>query len=188
MKFQVSYPIRPFFENQGFGVATLKISYVDFSPTTHPLLGNLSSGIIRILTIFFPSLSKQMQKKKPHGLGLLRLNTQLPNCSDFTGTPRLFFLRYMRHTLTSIKIPSFSRSQPLSKALCLAPRNSAAHFSHLKPIPVSLSQNLLFEVAGLSRYASGFLRKYHALFVQTFEQCLGLLPRSVPQTRHLFIH
>jgi hypothetical protein len=146
-------------------------SYFDKCPMTQPDAGNIEPGISSFLTIYSPFSSRQIQKKKSHGLGLLRLNTHTPLCSPTTGFPRLFFRLYNLQTLTSIISPFLSRSHPRENGLCCAPRKSADHISHLNPTPVSVFQNSSLFL----RYEAFVpeLLKYQARLQQLVEQYFG---------------
>jgi hypothetical protein len=174
--------LNPFKNAKLYRDSTSYISYLDFFPMTIPFLGNLSSGINSFLTGL--PFNRAIQKKKSTGFSLLRLKTQFPNCLPLISNPLLNFLLYMFDTLTSTDLPFHSKSTPFVNSKCLAPKNLAAHFSHLKPIPVDVFQKSGFPLKYV--FLLGYLRKYHDLFIHTTEQYLYRFSGSfLLQKRHL---
>src|SRR3990167_3279558 len=150
---------------------------------TNPLPKNTSLGIKSTFSGLL--FTRQKHRKKSMGFSLLRLNTQTPICSLFTGFPLLFFLLYKLQDFTSTIFPFQSKSAPFPlKGRCLAPRSFAPSFSHLKPTPVSVVQNFFFPKKDLS----GLCLRYHARLTHFLEQYKGrLLTLILPHKIQFFI-
>ena len=150
-------------------------------PILSPLGGNSLDGIKNIFTGFL--LITQIQKKKSMGLSFPRLKIQWP-ASFLTDLPLFIFLWTMLQDFTSTIFPPQSMSAPpLLNCRCLAPRNFDTYCSHLKPNPVSDSQNFL---SFLKKQRDLVFFTYHARFMHIPEQYLGLWV-GLPQNKHLFI-